>query len=428
HRAAYLLYTYRQQLSTRGVLVLGPHDEFLRYIGQVLPSLGESGVLLTTIGGLFPDVTVGETDTPAVAEVKGRIDMANVLAQAVTDRQQIPDEPFDLEVDGEALWLYPEDCAAARDKAQRSRSPHNLARRVFRADMLDRLTQQAVRRTEADASAGVPDIPLNEDESAEQELLDEQDFAAMRAELADSVVVGQALDSLWPKLTPQQALTDLFGSSGRLDDAAAAYCDAADREQLRRGPDATWTPQDVPLLDELAELLGVDDTEERAEQARREREERAYAEGVLHVMEQDEEIVDEEVLRVSDVLDAELLAERQEYRSRLSAAQRAVADRNWTFGHVIIDEAQELSAMDWRLVMRRCPSRSMTVVGDVAQTGAAGGASSWQQALGPYVADRWRLRELSVNYRTPAEVMELAGGVLEAADPALRQPDSVRAT
>src|SRR5699024_5124054 len=133
---------------------------------------------------------------------------------------------FELEVDGEPLWLYPEDCAAARDKAQRSRRPHNLARRVFVADMLDRLTRQAVRRTEADASAGVPDIPLNDDESSGAELLDEHDFATMRAELADSVVVGQALDSLWPKLTPQQALTELFGSAERLDDAAATHCDA----------------------------------------------------------------------------------------------------------------------------------------------------------------------------------------------------------
>src|SRR5699024_4650253 len=224
HRAAYLLYTYRQQLSTRGVLVLGPNDEFLRYIGQVLPSLGESGVLLTTIGGLFPDVTVGEADAPAVAEVKGRIEMAEVLAQAVTDRQQIPDEPFELEVDGEPLWLYPADCAAARDKAQRSDRPHNLARRVFVEEMLQRLTRQAVQRTEDDAAAGVPEIPLTEDESAADELLDAQDFSAMRAELADSLVVQRALDSLWPKLTPQQALADLFGSAERLDAAAATHC------------------------------------------------------------------------------------------------------------------------------------------------------------------------------------------------------------
>src|SRR5205823_6349825 len=125
----------------------------------------------------------------------------------------------------------------------------------------------------------------------------------------------------------------------------------------------------------------------------REREDRAYAEGVLDILEQDEEIIDEELLRVSDVLDAELFAERQQRRSDLTAAQRAAQDRGWTFGHVIVDEAQELSAMDWRLLMRRCPSRSMTLVGDVAQTGSPAGTSSWDEALRDYVGNRWRLRE-----------------------------------
>jgi DNA helicase IV len=180
------------------------------------------------------------------------------------------------------------------------------------------------------------------------------------------------------------------------------------------------------LLDELAELLGVDDTDRRTRRERREREERAYAEGVLHVLEQDDELADEEVLRVADILDAELFAERQQRRGELTAAERAARDRTWTFGHVIVDEAQELSPMDWRLLMRRCPSRSMTLVGDVAQTGAPAGASAWQDVLGPHVGDRWRLRELTVNYRTPVEIMSLAAGALARVDPDLRVPRSVR--
>src|SRR3954466_15557107 len=161
---------------------------------------------------------------------------------------------------------------------------------------------------------------------------------------------------------------------------------------------------------------------------RREREDRAYAEGVLDILEQDEEIIDEELLRVSDVLDAELFAERQVARSELTAAQRAAQDRTWTFGHVIVDEAQELSAMDWRLLMRRSPNRSMTLVGDVAQTGAAGGARAWGEGLVPYVEDRGRLGQLSVNYRTPAEIMAVAARVLAEIDPALSAPSSVRET
>jgi DNA helicase IV len=191
-------------------------------------------------------------------------------------------------------------------------------------------------------------------------------------------------------------------------------------------PGAPWTPSDVPLLDELAELLGEDDAQARAERERQEREELAYAQGVLHIMEQDEELADEERLRVSDVLDAELLAERFRASSDLTAAERAADDRTWTFGHVIVDEAQELSAMAWRVLMRRCPSRSMTLVGDVAQTGALAGASAWHDVLHPYVQDRWKLVELTVNYRTPAEIMNIAADVLSEMDTELAAPRSVR--
>ena len=117
---------------------------------------------------------------------------------------------------------------------------------------------------------------------------------------------------------------------------------------------------------------------------------------------------------------------RDSTRSDLTAAERAAEDRTWTFGHVIVDEAQELSTMAWRVLMRRCPSRSMTLVGDIAQTGALGGAASWDEVLSPYVMDRWKLAELTVNYRTPAEIMAVASDVLDALDTDLEAPTSVR--
>jgi DNA helicase IV len=426
HRAAYLLYTYRRQLSTRGVLVVGPNPTFLRYIGQVLPSLGETGVLLATMGTLFPGVTADGAESSRAAEIKGRPAMVDVLADAVGDRQLVPDDVLEVDVEGEVLEIHREMCEQARAKARRSRRPHNLARRIFVERMLDALTAQSVSRTEGDVFDGLPDIPLAPDERADAEVLDARDHAAIRAELTEDKNVRAALDSLWPALTPEETLSDLLGSAQRLESAAGAVLDESERASLLREPGSAWTPSDVPLLDELAELLGEDDTEERAERARQEREQKAYAEGVLHILEQDEEILDEEVLRVGDILDAELLAERQDRRSDLTAAQRAAQDRTWTFGHVIIDEAQELSAMDWRTLMRRCPSRSMTVVGDVAQTGSAAGTSSWHEVLSPYVDDRWRLRELTVNYRTPAEIMTVAARVLAEANPELSAPASVR--
>ncbi|MFD9963651.1 HelD family protein [Amycolatopsis sp. NPDC058986] len=407
HRAAYLLYTHRQQLTTRGVLVVGPNSTFLRYIGQVLPSLGETGVLLATVGQLYPGLDAVGTESREATEIKGRIVMADVLANAVRDRQRVPEPVLEIEYERDVLRLDRKTCVDARTRARRSRRPHNLARRLFVSDVLDALTRQAARR-------------LGED------LLDARDVQDIRAELAADANIAAALDSLWPTLTPEGVLDDLFADRERLDSAASKLLTAEERAHLESGRDAQWTPADVPLLDELAELLGEDDTEARVERKRREREDRAYAEGVLDILEQDEEIIDEELLRVSDVLDAELFAERQQARSELTAAQRAAQDRTWTFGHVIIDEAQELSAMDWRLLMRRSPNRSMTLVGDVAQTGAAGGARTWDEVLSPYVADRWRLEQLTVNYRTPAEIMAVAARVLAEVDPALEAPSSVR--
>lgn len=188
----------------------------------------------------------------------------------------------------------------------------------------------------------------------------------------------------------------------------------------------------MPLLDEAAELLGTDDSALRAAEER-ERERRvAYAQGVLDLSQGSEsyEFEDEEseFLAAHDLIDAERMAERHEEEDHRSAAERAAADRTWAFGHVIVDEAQELSEMAWRLLMRRCPTRSMTLVGDPAQTGDEAGCGSWERILAPYVGDRWELARLGVNYRTPAEVMELAAAVLRAHHPGFEPPSSVRST
>ena len=138
----------------------------------------------------------------------------------------------------------------------------------------------------------------------------------------------------------------------------------------------------MPLLDEAAELLGDDGRAAAAREAAALRAEVEYAQGVLDVLDLEEDL-DPEVLRATDLVDADRLAARQEVAATTRTAERAAADRTWTYGHVIVDEAQELSAMAWRMLMRRCPSRSMTVVGDVAQTGDLAGASSWRSGARP---------------------------------------------
>ncbi|MEO3775160.1 ATP-binding domain-containing protein [Micromonospora sp. B9E7] len=417
HRAAYLLYTHRRELSSRGVLLVGPNATFLRYISQVLPTLAETGVLLRTQGDLFPGVSAQRVEPAETAALKGRAVLAEVLAAAVRDRQWVPDEPLEIEVERETLTLDPETVRAARDRVRRTDRPHNLARALFDVEIVHALAEQVAERIGAD--------PLGGDN-----LLDEADRAEIRRELREESEIRAALDRLWPVLTPQRLLADLYADADRIAAAAPMLTDD-ERALLRRDPGG-WTPADVPLLDEAAELLGED---ERAAAARRDRirmMEREYAEGVLEIargsrsIDVEDEAEGGEILGVTDLIDADRLLERQEEADRLTTAQRAAADRTWAFGHVIVDEAQELSPMAWRLLMRRCPSRSMTIVGDVAQTGALSGTPSWADALAPYVAQRWRLTELTVSYRTPAEIMAVAADVLAEIDPALRPPRSVR--
>ncbi|MCO5969573.1 HelD family protein [Actinoallomurus soli] len=468
HRAAYLLYTHRN-LAERGVLVVGPNATFLRYIGQVLPGLGETNVLLSTVGGLFPGVEARRAEPPAAAEVKGRALMAGVVAAAVRDRQAPPRGPVEIPYGDGTLRLEEEDYRRAAVSALSGRVLHNEARRIFVREILDVLTRQAAERIEAvvlddggrpldggdgrgvlgDAdvrallAAGYPRDLLDADHLLDagedaRPLLDESDLAELRTELATGTGVRAALDKMWPSLTPQRLLEDLFADPLRLASAAPGLTDA-ERESLLRAPGGGWTPADVPLLDEAAELLGADDravgaqATARARAAAERREQIAYARGVLDIafgsrssdLEEGEEA---EILTAADLLGEEELAERQEIATHRTVAERAAADRTWTFGHVIVDEAQEVSAMAWRLLMRRCPSRSMTIVGDVAQTGDAAGASSWESALRPHVGDRWRLAQLTVNYRTPAEIMAVAADLLAALDPGLRPPRSVRET
>jgi len=413
HRAAYLLYTYRRQLLKRGVLVVGPNATFLRYIGQVLPSLGETSVLLSTIADLFPGLNATGSEPPATAEIKGRLSMAGVVAAAVKDRQRVPDAPIEVLVDRETLRLTPATCSKARERARRSRRPHNQARQVFAREIVDALTRQAAAR-------------IGENVLGEENLLSRADVDEMRRELRADPGVRALIENLWPVLTPQRLLAELFASADRLASAAPRLT-RAERAALLRPRDGAWTPADVPLIDEAAELLGEDDRTARAAAERRRRAEEDYARGVLDILSRDLDD-DPEILMGSDLVDASRLARRQEDEEYLTAAERAADDRTWAFGHVIVDEAQELSEMAWRMIMRRCPSRSMTIVGDVAQTGSLAGAASWTSVLERYQGERWRLSGLTINYRTPAEIMAIAGDVLAAIDPELDLPRSVRMT
>lgn len=409
HRVAYLLYTQREQMERHGVLVVGPNSAFLRHIDRVLPSLGETNVVFTTTGDLVPGLHVTADDTPDAARIKGSLQMLDVLAAAIADRQRLPEEPLPIELSGVALQVDAEIAAWAREEARAGGRPHNEARAVFREIVTYVLTERAIGRigngwlTRSDRKAW---------EQMRSELLEE---------LAQDANFTAALDALWPILSPDSLLAELYSSPDRLK---AAGAEAA----LWRADGDAWTVSDVPLLDELIDLLGRDERPDPA--AERERKARTeYAENVLDSLVGRADHMEDDDLRLfaTDVLDAEGLAERFVERDTRDLAERAAADRDWTYRHVVVDEAQELSEMDWRVLMRRCPSKSFTVVGDLAQRRSTAGATSWGAVFEPYVPGRWVYRSLSVNYRTPAEIMTVAAALLAEFAPGVRPPESVRA-
>ncbi|MCL2468546.1 MAG: AAA family ATPase [Micrococcales bacterium] len=395
HRAAYLLYAHRRTLERSGVLLVGPSRTFLRYIDQVLPSLGETGVVTMTVAELVPGVHAPGTEPAASARIKGDLAMVDVLASAVRARERVPDNPVAVVLDGRTVHIKPDDVRAVIGRTRRLHRPHNLARVTFVREMLGRLADQYLAQLGS--------------------RVDATDRAEVVEDLRTHHDVRVALNLAWMPLTPQGLLGDLYAKPWRLEQAAP-HLSEHDRTLLARDRAAHWTPDDVPLLDELAELLGIDDQAARA-QARADAAQRAHE--VEYAREALQASSSGWVLpygaALTDMMDAEALAARAAPTgATLTTAERAACDRTWTYGHVVVDEAQELSPMAWRALLRRVPTRSLTIVGDVAQTGAPSGARSWEAMLGPVLGSSWRAAELTVNYRTPASVAGAADAFARA--------------
>lgn len=381
HRAAYLLYTHRERLERSGVLIVGPSRTFLRYIEQVLPSLGESGVVSLPMGDLVPGVHAVEDESTEVAHVKGKMAWVDTLRAAVRDLQRVPGEPKVFSIGGRSATLLPSDVSAARSRARRSGKPHNVARTSFALELIDVLARQLAG---SDA--------------------DDEDMDWWRESVRADIAVRREVNLCWMPTTAPDLLRRLY-SRPELLERVSRGLSPDDQRLLSRPSQAPFTVADVPLLDELEELLG---TSEVLEQRQRRR--RAVAEA-------------EELERVRDAIEsqdlgggivsAEVLAEHARgQRDWKLLAERALADRTWTYGHVVVDEAQDLSPMAWHILLRRCPSRSFTVVGDLDQARGHVRPSSWEKALGP--AKRGLSQEfvLTVSYRTPATVTNLAQDVL----------------
>ena len=398
HRTAFLLYANRERIARSGVLLVGPNRVFLRYIDQVLPALGEADAVVTaTPGELYPGVVATATEADDVLALKGDLRMVDVLAEAVSRRQRTIPAGRPLDVDGTTIRLQPRYVRDAREHARRTRAPHNVARRTFVTDVLRDLLRALA------AARGIE--------------LEEETRARLMADLYESIDVRREVNLCWPPISPERLLRDLYADPDRLGEAGRRLS-REERLLLRRDRSAPWTAADVPLLDEAAELLGDDDSAAPRSRAQDEAQRSAEVEYAREV---------QQTFGGAEFQTAEELAGRYAAANSFgSVAERAEGDRSWAYGHIVVDEAQELSPMAWRLLMRRCPARSFTVVGDVAQTGSAAGARSWGDVLAPHVGERWTEAELTVNYRTPQQVMDLAAAVLAASGSDVRAPVSAR--
>jgi DNA helicase IV len=358
HRAAYLLYTHRFPLEDQGVLVIGPNRVFLRYIERVLPSLGEAGVEQVVLADLVPGVqflrpgsanAAAGADSMMAERVKGDVRMSDLIDQAVNERERALRDDLVIPFRTGYVRLRVDESARIVKNARRRFRRHNSGRKFVENELWS-----ALAATYRDPEIGPSDI---------------------KETLRGTAEIREALDRMWPLLTPAQLLHDLFGSKALLKLAARGVLDDAEALALYRPrselvDDVRWTAADVALLDDARDVLGP----------------KPGRDG-----------------KIDD------------------------ADEIRTFGHIVIDEVQDLTPMQLKMATRRSLNGAMTIVGDLAQATGPLAPNDWEDVL-DHLPDRKpsRVIGLSVGYRIPGQIMELANRVMAVATPALRAPQSVR--
>jgi hypothetical protein len=400
HRAAYLLYADPRLREGRGgVLFVGPHEPYLAYVEDVLPSLGEEGVQTCTLRDLLPEGPAAPAEAdPEVARLKATAAMVGAIEPAVGLYEEPPTEGMDVETPWGEVWLSPDDWAEAFESLDPGTS-HNEGR----DQVWDELLSILVDKHE-----------LGPDDSDGAEVSEEQ----VRRALARDRELADAFGRAWPLIEPTDLVGDLWTVPAYLRRCAPWLSPDEVRALQRRDPQA-WTTSDLPLLDAARRRLG----DPAASMRRRRRQAAAAArraemdQVVEHLVASDDsEMLLMSMLKVSDL------------RGALVDDGDSAADADplaGPFAHVVVDEAQELTDAEWQMLLARCPSRSLTVVGDRAQA-RHGFTESWADRLARVGAGEARLATLTVNYRTPREVMAEAEPVIRAAIPDAEVPTSIR--
>jgi DNA helicase IV len=395
HRTAYLLYS-DSRLGHRpgGVLFVGPHQPYLAYVADVLPSLGEEGVQTCTVRDLVPEGATAAVETdPVVARLKSSAELVRAIEPAVRLYEEPPTEGMVVETHWSDVWLSPDEWAEAFESPDPG-TPHNEAR----DQAWDALLEILVDKHDDDVS---PDL--------------------VRRSLRQNAELVDAFDRAWPLLDYTDIVGDLWSVPAYLR-RCAPWLDPAEVRALQRRDSHAWTVSDLPLLDAARQRLG-----DRDASARRRRREAAIA------VEREEKAKVIDHLIASDDSEMKVMS-----MLRVSDAQSVIVDEDalpsedpdllaGPFAHIVVDEAQELTDAEWQMLLLRCPSRSLTIVGDRAQA-RHGFTESWQQRLQGIGLDRVDQASLTINYRTPEEVMVEAEPVIRAVVPDANVPTSVRST
>ncbi len=395
HRTAYLLYSDPRLGHRRGgVLFVGPHQPYLAYVSDVLPSLGEEGVQTCTLRDLVPEgasVTV-ESD-PEVARLKASARMVDAIEPAVRLYEEPPTEGMEVETPYADIWLSADDWAEAFDAADPG-TPHNEARDEIWEELLTILADKV------------------DDEDVSSDLL--------RRSLAQNRELTTAFNKAWTLLEAGDLVGDLWSVPAYLR-MCAPWLSQEEVRKLQRADPQAWTVSDLPLLDAARQRLGDPEASRRK---------RRHAAAVAAERERMDRVVDE-LLQADD--DEGMIAQLRQEGIRDALVDESalpVTDPDLLagpFAHIVVDEAQELNDAEWQMLLLRCPSRSFTIVGDRAQA-RHGFTESWQERLERVGLNHVNLASLSINYRTPEEVMAEAEPVIRAVFPDANVPTSIRSS
>jgi hypothetical protein len=409
HRSAYLLYSDPHLGHRRGgVLFVGPHQPFLAYVSDVLPSLGEDGVQTCTLRDLVPEGADVEAETdPAVARLKSTADWVVAIETAVRFYEEAPTEGMEVTTPWSDLWLSADDWATAFEAAEPG-TPHNEARDEILEELVTILLEK--HREEGGQGEGEGDYG----EGAVSP-------GMVRKSLLQHDELLTALNRAWPLIEPPDLVGDLWSVRAYLR-MCAPWLTPDEVLALQRRDAQAWTVSDLPLLDLARHRLGDPESSRRKRQRdavlAADREEMAKV--VDHLIATD----DSEMHVMSMLRGTDLSGALVDEGAFASAEPDLLAG---PFAHIVVDEAQELTDAEWQMLLSRCPSRSFTIVGDRAQA-RHGFTGSWQERLDRIGLDRINLASLSINYRTPHEVMVEAEPVIRAAIPEANVPTSIGST